>query len=244
MVTYCTVCRTGRVFSPLIDGKAEQFRLVGMDHFNAMFEDSQTKSWWRQVNGESIAGPLKGKSLKEIPAEQMSLANWISQHPETEILQQDEAFKEAYASYKNYDEGNKTGELTRKDSLSWNNKSWIVGIQIGMEARAYDWIDLQKTRAINDELGGLPLLIALNPDSISFRSFDRTVDSEALLFQLNGNRALVDTKTNSIWNWNGLCIEGELKGKMLTPIQSYQEYWHSWRTFRPQTSKFTFNSNP
>jgi hypothetical protein len=49
MVTYCTVCRTGRVFSPFVDGKIEEFRLVGMDHFNAMFEDLSTKSWWQQA---------------------------------------------------------------------------------------------------------------------------------------------------------------------------------------------------
>ncbi len=47
IVTYCTVCRTGRVFEPLVNGKQEQFRLVGMDHFNAMFEDKTTGSWWR-----------------------------------------------------------------------------------------------------------------------------------------------------------------------------------------------------
>lgn len=242
MVTYCTVCRTGRVFSPVVEGKPEKFRLVGMDHFNAMFEDSQTKSWWRQVNGESIAGPLKGKSLKEIPSEQMSLANWISSHPDTKILQPDETFKEAYESMKTYDKGNKTGNLTRKDSLSWNNKSWIVGIQIGMDARAYDWNDLQRTRAINDELGGTPLLVTVGPDSVSFRAFDRRVDNEALLFQLTDGK-LSDSKTKSSWNWNGVCVEGVLSGKSLTPIQSYQEYWHSWRTFRPQSTKFTFNSN-
>ena len=42
MVTYCTVCRTGRVFSPIVEGQPETFRLVGMDHFNAMFEDEGT----------------------------------------------------------------------------------------------------------------------------------------------------------------------------------------------------------
>jgi len=63
MVTYCTVCRTGRVFEPLIEGKPEEFRLVGMDHFNAMFEDKSTGSWWRQVSGKAVAGPLKGKVL-------------------------------------------------------------------------------------------------------------------------------------------------------------------------------------
>ncbi|MEZ4848709.1 MAG: hypothetical protein R3B93_08845 [Bacteroidia bacterium] len=36
-------------FEPVVNGKPEIFRLVGMDHFNAMFEDQTTKSWWRQV---------------------------------------------------------------------------------------------------------------------------------------------------------------------------------------------------
>ena len=73
MVTYCTVCRTGQVFSPFVNGKFEKFRLVGMDHFNAMFEDATTKSWWRQATGKAVAGKLKGTVLKEIASEQMSL---------------------------------------------------------------------------------------------------------------------------------------------------------------------------
>ena len=44
LVTYCTVCRTGRVFAPLVNGKVEKFRLVGMDHFNAMIEDASHKN--------------------------------------------------------------------------------------------------------------------------------------------------------------------------------------------------------
>ena len=53
----------------MVDGHPEQFRLVGMDHFNAMFEDSSTKSWWRQVNGEAVIGPNKGKQLRELRGE-------------------------------------------------------------------------------------------------------------------------------------------------------------------------------
>lgn len=52
LITYCTVCRTGRAWRPEVQGKPETFRLVGMDHFNAMFEDSRTKSWWRQATGD------------------------------------------------------------------------------------------------------------------------------------------------------------------------------------------------
>ena len=240
MVTYCTVCRTGRVFSPLIDGKPESFRLVGMDHYNAMFEDMQTKSWWRQANGEAIVGPMKGKMLTEIGARQMSLAAWIDLHPDTRILQPDSKFADAYKELEDYDEGKRKGRLERKDSLSWKDKSWIVAIQIGMEARAYDWIELQKMRVINDTLHGIPLLVVAAPDSISFYSYSRIVKSDTLIFTLSADgQSMIDAKTNSRWSWTGKCLDGALKNSPLSPVQAYQEYWHSWRTFHPQTTRYT-----
>jgi hypothetical protein len=80
MITYCTVCRTGSVYLPFVNGKYEQFRLVGMDHFNAMFEDQTTGSWWQQATGESITGKLKGNLLR-VSSEQVSLASWLRQYP-------------------------------------------------------------------------------------------------------------------------------------------------------------------
>jgi len=239
MVTYCTVCRTGRVFKPTVDGELEKFRLVGMDHFNAMFEDSKTKSWWRQANGEAIAGPLKGKMLDEIPSEQMSLAQWISNHPDTRILQPDTVFSEAYKGLADYDEGKQKGNLEKKDSLSWQKKSWIVGIQIGMNARAYDWIELEKIRVANDVINGIPVLVTISPDSTSFQSFIRIVELDTLAFSASNNgKNLMDSKTSSTWAWNGHCISGSLQGETLKSIQSYQEYWHSWQTFHPQTTQY------
>ncbi|MBY0435563.1 MAG: DUF3179 domain-containing protein [Cyclobacteriaceae bacterium] len=237
MVTYCTVCRTGRVFSPMVDGKAESFRLVGMDHYNAMFEDASTKSWWRQVSGEAIAGPLKGKSLIEIPSQQMTLNQWISHHPNTYILQPDTVFSEAYKELADYDEGKRKGRLERKDSLSWMDKSWIVGVQIGMDAKAYDWIELEKDKAINDIVNDEPIVVVMHPDSASFYVFKRVVEPDTLMFNRT-DQGLSDTKTNSLWDWSGHCVDGVMKGKSLVPVQAYQEYWHSWRTFRPQTKKF------
>jgi Protein of unknown function (DUF3179) len=233
MVTYCTVCRTGRVYSPEVNGKMEEFRLVGMDHFNAMFEDRTTGSWWRQVNGQAIVGPLRGTMLKEIPSEQMSLAAWIALHPDTRILQPDTLFNEGYKELEKYDEGKMTGRLESKDSLSWKDKSWVVGVQIGLRARAYDWIELQQARMIEDTLNSLPLLVLVEPDSASFHVFSRILELDTLSFSMGNNGTnFQDVKTKSLWSWNGRCIEGELKGSRLTIVQSYQEYWHSWRMFR------------
>ncbi len=239
MVTYCTVCRTGRVYSPLVDGQPETFRLVGMDHFNAMFEDSRTRSWWRQVNGEAVAGTLKGKALTEVPSEQMSLQAWILQHPGTRIMQADSLFKEEYDALKNFDEGRSKGNLTKSDSISWKDKSWIVGVPIGLYARAYDWIDLKKTQIINDELAGVPLLIALENDTVSFHVWNRMAANDTLVFTYNDStHAMIDRNTNSVWDWSGQCQQGKLKGTRLQVVQSYQEFWHSWKTFHPQTTQY------
>lgn len=233
MVTYCTVCRSGRVYDPRLDGKVESFRLVGMDHYNAMFEDKSTLSWWRQINGEAIAGELKGKTLNEIPSQQMTLAAWINLYPDTKILQPDTFFTDAYKELEKYDEGKKEGRLERKDSISWKDKSWVVGVQIGNRARAYDWIELQQERIIEDTLDSNPLLLVAETDSASFHVFSRIVKADTLSFTVldHGNN-LQDNKTKSIWSVSGRCTEGELKGNSLLVIQSYQEYWHSWKMFR------------
>lgn len=233
MITYCTVCRTGRVFKPIVNGEPENFRLVGMDHFNAMFEDSRTKSWWRQVNGEAIVGPLKGTTLEEIPAEQMSLRTWIDQYPNTLILQPDSIFKDAYAVLEKYDEGTMESGLEGRDSLSWQEKSWVIGIQVGQQSKAYDWNNLLAARVINDAVANTPVLLTLEADSVSFHAWNR----DTLGFVLENN-LLKDVQTKSTWNWQGKCIEGALQGSQLQYVQSYQEFWHSWQTFHPDTQQY------
>ena len=235
MVTYCTVCRTARVFSPVVNGRVETFRLVGMDHFNAMFEDASTKSWWRQVNGEAVTGALKGQMLEEIPAEQMRLDSWISQYPHTLIMQPDTLFNDEYHAMRTYDKGKGASDLTRTDSLSWKDKSWVVGVQLGSSARAYDWIDLTKHHVLNDTLNQTPIVVTLASDSVTFQVWKR--DSLSFEFDKTSSR-LRDQQTQSTWSNSGVCIDGPLKGSRLPVVQSYQEFWHSWRTFRPYTTRF------
>lgn len=235
MVTYCTVCRTGRVFSPLVDGQPETFRLVGMDHFNAMFEDSRTGSWWRQVNGEAIIGELKGKKLEEIPSEQMSLGTWIEIHPETTVMQPDSTFKDRYEGLALYDEGKMESSLERADSVSWRMKSLVIGVQTADKAKAYDWIETLASRVVNDTIGRMPVVIVIEEDRETFHAW--AVPDPEITFSYLGP-GMIDNKTESQWNWNGECIEGYYKGTKLEHLQAYQEFYHSWKTFRPHTTEY------
>ena len=239
MVTYCTVCRTGRVFSPVVNGQPEEFRLVGMDHFNAMFEDSRTGSWWRQATGEAIAGPMKGSSLEEIPSQQTSLAAWIAANPSSQIMQFDPSFVEDYEDLAEFDNGTIKSSLEKRDSASWRFKSWVIGVHTKQESKAYDWNELVKRSIIQDSLSQLPLLILLEKDTVSFHVFNRMQGSQALHFTWNAaTQELRDVQTGSLWNLKGECIEGPLSGMAVQRIQAYQEFWHSWQTFHPDTKQY------
>lgn len=244
MVTYCTVCRTGRVFSPFVDGQYEKFRLVGMDHFNAMFEDERTKSWWRQATGEAITGALKGKFLKELPSEHMQLGAWIRKHPGTKILQADTVFNKRYEKLKDFDIGTIESHLEKRDSSSWQFKSWVVGVVADDVTKAYDWNDLIKQRLIQDSVGTIPILLMVENDSASFHVWNRIVEGQVLQFSLsNTSHTITDENTRSIWNMEGICVDGPLKGKMLATVRAYQEFWHSWLQFHPATLKKEYQAD-
>ena len=226
LVTFCTVCRTGRVFDPTVDGKAETFRLVGMDHFNAMLEDRTTGTWWRQANGEAVAGPKKGAALAELPSQQVTLAAWLARHPRTLVMQPDSALRDRYAKDFDYETGQSRKKLTGTDTVSWGEKAWVVGMTLNGESRAYDWNRLKKERAINDVLGGVPVVLALAADGASFFAYQRP--SAAATFALRGDSLVADGRAYALDGRDGA----------LTRLQASQEFWHSWRTFQPRTSRY------
>lgn len=239
IVTYCTVCRTGRVYSPIVNNAHEYFRLVGMDHFNAMFEDYTTKSWWRQVNGKAIAGKMKGAQLPEIPSVQMTLGDWIEIHPNTLILQGDTTFHKKYEKLKLFDDGTIKSSLEKRDSNSWKNKSWVIGININGSAKAYDWNNMIAKRIIQDSISNVSVLITIEKNNKTFYTFNRNLDNLVLHFvDNNATNLLEDIETHSQWKPNGTCVSGKLSGKHLERIQSYQEFWHSWSYFHPDTKKY------
>ena len=228
LVSYCTVCRTGRVFSPMVDGRAETFRLVGMDHFNAMLEDRSTGSWWRQANGEAITGPRKGAMLAEIPRLQVTLREWLALHPRSLVMQGDSAFADEYAKDYAFERGTSRKTLTGTDTASWAEKSWVVGVTHDGRSKAYDWNRLRRERVVNDEVGGLPIVLVLAHDSASFYAFRRP--DGATRFTLRGDSLVSPT--------SAYAMTGRGARDSLIAVNASQEFWHSWREFQPRTDRY------
>jgi hypothetical protein len=231
LVTYCTVCRTGRVFDPVIDGKEETFRLVGMDHFNAMLEDRSTGSWWRQATGHAVTGRHKGRQLREIQSQQVTLAQWLATHPNSLIMQPDSAFLSRYPRSYSYETGESRSALTGTDTTSWGEKSWVIGVTLNRASRAYDWNRLERERIVQDTLGGRPILLAMGSDRASFFAFNRPAGLKP--FALRSDTLV---SGDLAWSIDGLAITN--RSEDLEPITASQEFWHSWRTFQPTTTRY------
>jgi hypothetical protein len=225
MITYCDVCHTGRVYEPIVKGKFETFRLVGMDHFNAMFEDATTGSWWRQSTGEAVTGELKGQTLKEFESKQMSVDNWLRLHPNGEIMQPVEKYIAMYDMEGTYESGKDLSDLTRTDSLSWKEKSWVLGVQVGNLFKTYDWNELKSSKIINDTVGKTPILLALLSDKKSFVAFERPSGS---FFEIRNDTLFSGPNAYDLLGRNIKNASEKLKS-----IKAYQEFWHSWKYFHP-----------
>jgi hypothetical protein len=213
----------------MVRGKSERFRLVGMDHFNAMFEDATTKSWWRQATGEAVAGKRKGVRLPEVLCQQMTLDQWFALYPGALVMQPDPEFVSRYDTMGLYDVGRGGSHLTRTDTTSWAEKSWVVGIEVGDLSKAYGWSRLLSERVIHDSLGSHHLVLVLAPGDQGFAVFERRAGQ---IFEMRGDTLISDSLSFD------LAGQGIHSRQALKPVKAYQEFWHSWRTFHPGTTRY------
>ena len=233
--TYCGMCRSGRIYSALVDDMALSFSLVGAVNFNAVLRDDKTATWWRQETGEAAKGVLKGRVLDDMPFEQMSLANWIAKYPETTILQYDPHFTQKYkflAALLNYEVSFPGWHMQKTPPL-------VIGIEVGGQSHAYDFKNLMRVGLVLDTLADTAILAVGDQDGVSAFVYDRTVDGTALSFQRT-EEGLKDHETGSQWDMFGRCHKGKLKGKTLRQIQSHKQFVRAWITFHPQSSFYNF----
>ena len=226
-VTYCVMCRTGKIFRPIVDGRRLDFDLVGAIRYNSVYRDRETGSYWYQANGRAVAGPLAGSLLPELRSDQMTLRNWLQLYPDSEVLQPDPASAAGYRLF-SFD---KIDEVRSKDDspIGWQ---WVVAVVHGAAARGYPWAELAAVRLIQDQLGELPLAIQLHSDGISQRVWDRRLDGRVLHLELVPETDnLFDAATGSTFGFDGVAVDGELAGRRLQLVPASVEYRHSFETF-------------
>ena len=83
-------------------------------------------------------------------------------------------------------------------------------------------------KVLNDLVGDTPVVVAVASDEQSFTAFRRKSDEQFIL----RNDSLVGLQKN----YDLLGRSGD--GSKLDPVFIYQEFWHSWKEFHPNTEVY------
>ena len=69
-----------------INGLVLTFHLAGINNQNFLMRDEQTGTYWQQISGRGISGPLAGQSLRLIPSDELTFKLWKSEQPDGIVL--------------------------------------------------------------------------------------------------------------------------------------------------------------
>jgi hypothetical protein len=147
LVTWCPLCGSGLVYDPRLDGRRYTFGVSGfLYQQNLLFFDHETESLWSQLRGQSVAGPLAGKSLRLLPVSTTTWEEWKAEHPQTSVLSFQTGYKRDYARdpYQDF-------PLDRRLALVISDSG---------QTKIYPFAELKKAGPlVQDQLGGVAFTI-------------------------------------------------------------------------------------
>lgn len=227
------------MFERTVDGVDLRFHLAGINNQNFLMRDEQTGSYWQQITGLAVSGPLKGRRLALIPADELTYAIWKSEQPNGTLLNDVPAFTKEYAP-KDWDV-----EMARMPTVisyaepGLKARDLMLGVHNSQAARAIPYNSLLKEKLIQDRVGAQPILVVLGPDNRSVRVFEQPLPNQFYrLPALKPNAFMLDSQTGSEWNFQGCATSGPLQGTCLKPVNVIKDYWFDWRNYNPATTVF------
>lgn len=222
-----------------VDGRPLSFHLAGINNQNFIMRDEETGSWWQQVTGEAILGPLKGRRLTPVVHDELSLAIWKRENPHGRILRPDDGIAAlgGYAPWEGH-VGRMPVVTPPERDAPLEPRALVVGVSINGQSKAYPFSALQEKKLIIDSVGGIPVLILLGDDKKSVRGYERKVGGRELEFFVKTQprvMELIDAETGSEWDFAGKATRGPLSGQQLQKLFVLKDYWFDWKTYNPDT---------
>jgi Protein of unknown function (DUF3179) len=237
-VTYCPLCFTAQVFNRTISGHQVEFGTSGkLYNNNLVMYDRLSASLWSQALGEGIVGTHAGESLKRIPFDLAYWKDWKQLYPNSIVLSTDTRFTRPYGvdPYGDYYTSDQLFFPISNVDKRLSLKEMVVGLDNEGQSKAYILHQIENSKITNDKVGNKPtVLFSLYPRMV--RAYSPTINSQTLDFQYNASTSkIIDKQTGSEWNFDGIAMDGQLKGKQLNRLPFDEGFWFSWAAFHPQT---------
>ncbi len=225
-----------------MDGITLTFHLAGINNQNFLMRDEETGSYWQQISGHAISGPLKGRSLPLIHSDELTFALWKTEQPGGTVLKDVAAYAAEYAP-RDWDvKMNRYPTVISHAEPGLKARDLMLGVHAGGAARAFPYSVVAREKLVLDRVGTEPVLVVVGPDNESVRAFSRSLPGGRGVADFytmkDGGGLLMDSVTGSQWDFKGCATRGPAAPACLTPIDIIKDYWFDWREYNPKSTVY------
>jgi len=218
-----------------VNGLTLTFHLAGINNQNFIMRDDQTGSYWQQISGIAISGPMKGAQLKLVRSEELNFSTWKSEQPDGTVLNDVAEYVHEYSA-RDWDKSMKRAPVVIEfPEHNLKPRDLMLGIQAFGASRAWLYEQVLSEKVVKDFVGTERVLLVTGPDNESVRAF-RNPDN--VDYYRTNDGLLMDAATGSNWNFQGCAVSGKSKGACLEQIPMLKDYWFDWRNYNPGTSVY------
>jgi Protein of unknown function (DUF3179) len=257
-VTFCPLCNSSVVFDRRVDGRTLRFGTTGkLRKSDLVMWDEKTESWWQQLGAEAIVGKLTGTKLRVLPSQILSWGDFKRRFSEGKVLSRDTGFTRSYGEnpYEGYDDVDSPPFALDERDLDRRlpPKLRVSAATVKGETVVYPFDELAKRRVINDEIKGVPVVVAFKRgvssalDEVDISAgrdvgtsgtFVRRIGDMTLEFEPARNGRFRDRQTRSVWDISGRALSGQLEGRELRPVRHDSQFWFAIAAFFPKVEVF------
>ncbi len=240
LISYCPLCASAVVYRRIVDGQELLFgNTSALYESDLVMFDHQTGSYWFQVAGEAIVGPLTGTRLQALPSSTMSWGAWRALYPDSRVLAQRQPGLSGYDyrrdPFRYYAQRVAALDFrfpvsVAKISSALRPAEMVISVRAGELDKAYPLARIGKA-VVNDRVGDAH--IVLFSDGLVGYAYSAQVAGQVLQFRL-ADGLIHDRETGSRWNHAGVAVTGPLTGRHLDGLSTRRAFWFALSLALPE----------
>jgi hypothetical protein len=245
LISYCPLCASGIVFSRQLGERTLTFgNTSALYESDMVMLDYGTGSYWWQVAGEAIVGPLTGERLTVLPSAVTTWGQWQALHPQTLVLARP-AGRPARTydrdPFVGFEDALNSGRFAFPVSEAGRDERLVAGARVlaitsGGDVRGYP-LTGSEPQAISDTVGEQAVVVFTDPQGPTGAAFEPLASGRALGFAVRDGE-FVDRETGSVWNLAGEAVSGQLSGAQLPAVPSRTTFWFAIVAAEPEITLF------
>jgi Protein of unknown function (DUF3179) len=241
LMTHCILSHSSMGYEMVGDFAQPDIIITAAMANNMVFYERSNKCAMTQMHNKPKGMDLP---LKLLPTIAVSLRTWQALYPDTKVWVRAKDWRDTFyltilarADVIDPESPVLVYPLQEKLDERLPMKSFVLGVEIEDQYKAYPVSIFDNERLIHDEMGNTSLLLVAAKKNDYLQIFDRNVGGQTLSFiAAETKRNFKDNETGSEWTPQGMCIAGDYEGTQLDRVPHYNKiFWFVWADYHPST---------